>query len=112
MNQVYLKQNLKNLKVNLWGRHQYRNAALALAVVELLQEMGFPVPEQAIREGLAGVRWPGRLERLAQDPRVILDGAHNPAAARSLAQALKQERLPGRRFLVMGIMHRSGRGGG
>jgi len=99
-----LKHNLENLKVNLWGRHQYRNAALALAVIELLQEMSFPVPEQAIREGLAGVRWPGRLERVAQDPRVILDGAHNPAAARSLAQTLKKERLQGRRYLVTGIM--------
>ena len=99
-----LKGNLENLSVNLLGRHQYRNAAVALAVVELLQEQGFPVPEKAIREGLAGVRWPGRLERVAQDPRVILDGAHNPAAARSLAQVLKEAKLPGRRFLVTGIM--------
>lgn len=99
-----LKQNLEDLGVNLWGRHQYRNAAVALAAVELLQEQGWAVPEEAIREGLAGVRWPGRLERLAQDPRVILDGAHNPAAARSLAQALKNQRLPGRRYLVIGIM--------
>ena len=99
-----LYKNLENLKVNLWGRHQYRNAALALAVMELLQKMGFPVPEEAIREGLTEVRWPGRLERLAQDPRVILDGAHNPAAARSLAQTLKKERLQGRRYLVTGIM--------
>jgi len=99
-----LSRNLENLRVNLSGRHQYRNAAVALAVVELLQDRGWSVPEEAIREGLAGVRWPGRLERLAQDPRVILDGAHNPAAARSLAQALKKERLSGRRYLVTGIM--------
>jgi len=99
-----LRQNLENLSVPLAGRHQYKNAAVALAVIELLQEKGFPVPEQAIREGLSGVRWPGRLERMPQDPRVILDGAHNPDAAHSLARALKQERPPGRRFLVMGIM--------
>jgi dihydrofolate synthase / folylpolyglutamate synthase len=99
-----LGHNLENLVVRLSGRHQYKNAAVALAVVELLQERGLPVPEEAIRKGLAGVRWPGRLERLPQDPRVILDGAHNPDAAHSLAQALKQDRLPGRRFLVMGIM--------
>jgi dihydrofolate synthase/folylpolyglutamate synthase len=99
-----LKQNLEKVTVNLRGRHQYQNAAVALAAIELLQEKGFPVPETAIREGLAGVRWPGRLERVPQDPRVILDGAHNPAAARTLAQALKRDRHPGRRFLVMGIM--------
>jgi len=99
-----LTQRLDKLTVNLPGRHQYRNAAVALAVLELLQPQGFPVPEGAIREGLAQTRWPGRLERVGQDPRIILDGAHNPAAAQALAQVLKQERLPGRRFLVMGIM--------
>lgn len=99
-----LKLRLDELTVNLPGRHQFRNAAVALAVIELLQEQGFPVTEANIREGLAGIRWPGRLERLPQDPRFILDGAHNPAAARSLAQTLKQEHLQGRRLLVMGIM--------
>jgi len=99
-----LKHRLENLAVHLSGRHQYKNAAVALAVIELLEEQGFPVPEQAIREGLAQVRWPGRLERMPQDPRVILDGAHNPDAAHSLAQALKQDRSTGRRLLVMGIM--------
>jgi dihydrofolate synthase/folylpolyglutamate synthase len=99
-----LKHNLERLTVNLSGRHQYRNAAVALAVIELLQEKGLPLPEAAIREGLAGVRWPGRLERVPQDPRVILDGAHNPDAARTLARALKRVHLKGRRLLVMGIM--------
>jgi dihydrofolate synthase/folylpolyglutamate synthase len=99
-----LTRHLEGLTVNLSGRHQYRNAAVALAVLELLQDMGLPVPEAAIREGLAGVRWPGRFERVPQDPRVILDGAHNPDAAHTLARALKQDDLKGRRFLVMGIM--------
>jgi dihydrofolate synthase/folylpolyglutamate synthase len=99
-----LTKPLERLTINLSGRHQYKNAAVALAVIELLQDKGFPVPEAAIREGLAGVRWPGRLERVPQDPRVILDGAHNPDAAHTLAQALKRDHLPGRRFLVMGIM--------
>jgi dihydrofolate synthase/folylpolyglutamate synthase len=99
-----LKQRLDKLAINLPGRHQFRNAAVALAVLELLHEKGFPVTEADIREGLTAIRWPGRLERLPQDPRIILDGAHNPAAARSLAHALKLERPPGRRFLVMGIM--------
>jgi dihydrofolate synthase / folylpolyglutamate synthase len=97
-------QHLDKLAIPLSGRHQYKNAAVALAVIELLQVQGFPVPEEAIREGLARVRWPGRLERVPQDPRVILDGAHNPDAAHALAQTLKQDRVPGRRFLVMGIM--------
>ena len=92
------------MTLNLKGRHQYGNAAVALAVVEVLSRNGFPVSEAAIREGLATARWPGRLERVSQDPRVLLDGAHNPAAALTLAQNLKQARNHGRLILVMGVM--------
>ena len=49
-------------------------------------------------------RWPGRLEQVAQDRRILLDGAHNPAAALTLAQTLKQTRGNGRLIFVMGIM--------
>ena len=99
-----LQQHLPGLTLNLRGRHQYGNAAVALAVVELLGRDGFPVPEAAIREGLATARWPGRLEVVPQDPRVMLDGAHNPAAALTLAQNLKKTRNHGRLILVMGVM--------
>jgi dihydrofolate synthase / folylpolyglutamate synthase len=99
-----LQQHIPGLSLNLRGRHQYGNAAVALAVVELLGRDGFPVPEAAIREGLATARWPGRLEVVPQDPRVMLDGAHNPAAALTLAQNLKKARNHGRLILVMGVM--------
>lgn len=99
-----LSWNLRGLSLPLRGRHQYRNAALALAVVELLEREGFSVPEAAVREGLRRTRWPGRLEQVAQDPRVLLDGAHNPAAAHTLAQTLKASRRNGRLLLVLGVM--------
>ncbi len=96
--------HLDNLCVSLAGRHQYGNAALALATLELLTQAGWAISEEAIREGLGSTRWPGRLERVDQDPRVLLDGAHNSAAARTLAQRLKQTRQNGRLILVLGIM--------
>jgi dihydrofolate synthase/folylpolyglutamate synthase len=99
-----LHQELSGLSQPLPGRHQYRNAALALAGLELLADRGFPVPEAAVREGLAATRWPGRLEQVAQDPRIILDGAHNPAAAQTLARSLKNSRSNGRLILVLGVM--------
>jgi dihydrofolate synthase / folylpolyglutamate synthase len=99
-----LEQHIPGLTLSLKGRHQYANAAVALAVVELLNRDGFPVSETAIRDGLNEARWPGRLEQLSQDPRVLLDGAHNPAAALTLAQNLKQARSNGRLILVMGVM--------
>jgi dihydrofolate synthase/folylpolyglutamate synthase len=94
----------RHLEANLRGRHQYGNAALALATLELLEPQGYAVPEAAIREGLTQVRWPGRLEQVARDPRVWLDGAHNPAAARILAETLQRSRINGRLIFVMGIM--------
>ncbi len=99
-----LAKELPKLALSLTGRHQYRNAAVALAVLELLQQQGFAISEEAIREGLQNTRWPGRLEQVAQDRRILLDGAHNPAAALTLAQTLKQTRGHGRLIFVMGIM--------
>jgi dihydrofolate synthase/folylpolyglutamate synthase len=99
-----LSQEYHDLALNLVGRHQYGNAALALAAVELLNRAGLEVPEGAVREGLLLTRWPGRLEVVTQDPRVLLDGAHNPAAARILAETLKQTSHNGRLILVLGIM--------
>jgi len=99
-----LEWELHDLTVNLSGRHQYANAALALAALEVLVSRGYEIPEQAVRRGLLQVRWPGRLERLAADPRILLDGAHNPAAAGILARTLKSLKKSGRIFLVLGIM--------
>jgi dihydrofolate synthase/folylpolyglutamate synthase len=95
---------LDELTTNLLGRHQYKNAAVALAALEILRGRGVKIPEAAVREGLQHVRWPGRLELLPGTPRICLDGAHNPAAAAVLAETLKRG-LPHRRLiLVLGIM--------
>jgi len=99
-----IRGNFSQLQTNLIGRHQYRNAAVALAAVELLQERGFAIPEAAIRQGLTGVRWPGRLEEVSSRPRLILDGAHNPAAAAILAKALDRDLSYDRLILVLGVM--------
>jgi dihydrofolate synthase/folylpolyglutamate synthase len=99
-----LDLKLDDLTAGLPGRHQYGNAAVALAVLELLNRGEFNITEASIREGLRHTRWPGRMEQVAQDPRVILDGAHNPAAALTLAQALKTGHQNGRLILVMGVM--------
>jgi dihydrofolate synthase/folylpolyglutamate synthase len=98
------QQRIEGLTLGLAGRHQYGNAALALAVLEILGRDGFTITEEAVREGLRLTRWPGRLEQVGQDPQILLDGAHNPAAAGVLARALKNGRPLGRLILVLGIM--------
>jgi len=98
-----LDWSLKGLRPGLPGRHQGRNAALALAGLEVLNRRGLPVDEQAACDGLEKVNWPGRFQAIGQRPLTILDGAHNPAACRVLAEALKE--VPRRRLiLVLGAM--------
>ena len=76
--------------LSLLGKHQLENVATVVAVLETLGGRSpVVVPPEAILRGLAAARWPGRLQMLSQEPPVILDGAHNPDAARALAAALK-----------------------
>lgn len=96
-----------DLHCALQGVHQLDNAACAVALLEAAGSGGIVLTEQAVREGLCRVRWEGRIEIVDRQPMTILDGAHNPAAARVLAQYLRMFRLfhPGRRvILVLGMM--------
>jgi len=90
------------LDVALRGEHQVTNTVLAALAVQLMEPAGFPVPEAALRRGLASVYWPGRLERVARHPDTYLDGAHNPDAALVVAHELLA--TGGRAELVIGIM--------
>ena len=72
----------------LAGHYQRGNAALACALLQVAAGRGLPVREEHVREGLQTARWPARLEVVAHRPLVLLDGAHNPHAARALAHAL------------------------
>ena len=76
--------------VGLRGRHQAENAAVADATLDALAAAGIATPSPRNARGrVRGARWPGRLELLTVDGRdVLLDGAHNPAGAAALAQAL------------------------
>lgn len=87
----------------LIGEHQFANAAAVLAVLQLLQGR-LPVTDMAIRQGLRAVRLPGRFQIIQQAPEIILDVAHNPEAARSLAATLRQHPISGRTLAIFGIM--------
>lgn len=88
----------------LAGRFQIRNALAAATAANLLAERGFPVNGDSIERGIRTARWPGRLERLSTEPEIYLDGTHNPAGARELAEFWR-ENFPGRRItLVYGAM--------
>jgi dihydrofolate synthase/folylpolyglutamate synthase len=83
----------------LAGEHQVENAATAAAA---LVRLG--VPDDAIERGIASVRWPARLERVSENPEIILDGAHNPAGARALAAYIDRFYSARRVRLIYGAM--------
>ena len=78
-------------RIPLVGRHQAANAALAVGVADrTAAALGADLPDRAVRDGLARATWPGRFEVVDTAPLTVLDGAHNPAAARTLAATLAE----------------------
>ena len=77
-----------DLQLPLLGQHQLHNAAVVLTAVEALREKGWHIPAQAVRRGLAQVRWPGRFELVRREPLLLLDGGHNDQCIDALCRAL------------------------
>ena len=99
-----LNATYNDLFLSLIGSYQVANAALALAIVEVLNFEGFHLNEDSVRYGLTRVSWPGRMEVMQESPLLVLDGAHNPAAIQELSRAIKDFFKYERLVLVMGIM--------
>ncbi|MBI5710233.1 MAG: bifunctional folylpolyglutamate synthase/dihydrofolate synthase [Candidatus Eisenbacteria bacterium] len=79
------------LETGFRGRHQLENARTALAALSALAESGVEIPADAVREGFAEARWPGRLEPCPAEPRLWWDGAHNADGFRALARAWRED---------------------
>jgi dihydrofolate synthase / folylpolyglutamate synthase len=93
----------REVVVPLHGAHQGDNAACALAAVEAF--FGAPLDDGVVDEGFAGLEVPGRLEVVGRHPLVIVDGAHNVAGMRALADALVEEfGTAGRSSAVVGML--------
>lgn len=79
-----------HVEPGLAGEHQHHNARLALAGwVELCSLKGWGLDRNACSRALSSSSWPGRLQRIAGSPEIILDGAHNAPALETLEKALK-----------------------
>jgi len=99
-----LSREYKDLTLPLPGRHQIQNASAAVLASELLWGQGFKVQEKDVRRGLAEVHWPGRLQLVRREPKVLLDVAHNPNGMRALVQALSEIYEFQRLILIMGVL--------
>ena len=89
----------ERFSVSLSGCYQKQNAALAIAAI---RAVNIDVDELAVRRGLASVEWPARFQKW--DERTVIDGAHNPAAARVLAQTWREVFGNQRATLILAIL--------
>jgi len=82
-----IKNSYPGVLLNLKGKWQHSNASLAVAACEILSE-SFPIKKKHIYKGLENTTWPGRLEVMGKEPIFMLDGAHNPQAAKILREEI------------------------
>lgn len=94
----------QGLHTPLLGENQVKNAALAIETAEYLQRTGWNITKEHIFTGINNTKWHGRFEVIKENPVYIVDGAHNPDAARSLEQSIGIY-LKGKKLLyIVGIL--------
>ncbi len=82
------RSEFEHISVPLGGEHQAPNCGLALAILDKLRERGFETPERRVAEGLARTPRNGRMEEVHPSPRILVDGAHNPASVEAVVRAI------------------------
>lgn len=92
------------LKIALLGVHQLDNAAVALEILLYLRTLGFVITVNDIYQGFAQTHWSGRFELIGEKPDFIIDGAHNPDAARRLRDALLTYYPQTRKIFILSIL--------
>jgi dihydrofolate synthase/folylpolyglutamate synthase len=94
-------RRIESIPLALPGRHQWTNAVLAAAAACALPGFRERISDENIARGLAAARWPGRCEVIAGRPTLLLDGAHNPAAAQALHSHLVERYTSAGRKIIM-----------
>ena len=88
----------------LRGKHQWYNAATAMAALRVINEHGFYVSDADIQNGMKTVSWPARLELIMEKPAVYLDGGHNPQCLQNVAEWFRSGEFAGRKLTVIAGM--------
>ena len=102
--QRFTYDKYKDVEITLPGQFQTENAVVALEVIGALGRLGYPVPEDKLRQGMAQTRWPGRFEVIGKNPLFIADGAHNEDASVRLAQSIRFYFTNRKIIYIMGML--------
>ena len=79
----------KDVRIKLLGEYQPKNAASVIEAVNILNQVGYHVTDEALRAGFEAATWPARFEIISDSPLVIFDGAHNPEGISSAVESIK-----------------------
>lgn len=102
--QTYRLPDGEELTIGLLGMYQMSNSLTALAAIRVLQRKGWPVTEDALKQGFRETRWAGRFELVSRHPVLFIDGAHNPDGVSSLRESL-ENLLPGKKItFITGVL--------
>lgn len=103
---TYVSSSLRldEVRLNMPGSHQIKNASAAIAAVEQLRVCGYNISEEAIRSGLLKTKFAGRFELLGKKPDIIIDGAHTPEGMRLLKSTMKRLYPDKSPILLLGIL--------
>lgn len=97
-------KDYKKLEINLLGKWQPSNAAVAVEIAICMNECGYKISEKAIREGLINTTWIGRFNIINNRPLFIMDGAHNPDAALKLRESIDIYLKDRRIIFIVGVL--------
>ena len=100
---VFSYKEYKHMQSHIAGECQKENLATALEVIRSVRELGYKIPETAVKDGLDEARWIGRFTCLSENPVVIVDGAHNEDAAKKLRTSLERYFSQKEIILIMGV---------
>ncbi|MBE6644675.1 MAG: bifunctional folylpolyglutamate synthase/dihydrofolate synthase [Ruminococcaceae bacterium] len=97
-------KNHKNIKINLLGLYQPKNASLVLRAIDILKERGLNINENAVKQGLFDAKWQARFEIISHDPLIIFDGAHNPQGITSAVASIKHYFENEKIYVLTGVL--------
>ena len=104
--QYFDYKNLKNIKINLKGNVQVKNACLCIETFNILNKLGYNISLINIKEGLSSVIHKGRMEKLNNEPLIIYDGAHNEPAIKNLQDMVKMYYPKMKKVYIISILKR------
>jgi len=102
--QIFDYSTFTDLSTKLLGRHQLKNAAVAITACQVLKEKVDCITDDTIRKGIAKAQWKGRMELVCKNPIFFIDGAHNEDGVNVLTNTLTEYFPQKRKIFIMGVL--------